>query len=270
MLGRDVCRAAAGREVVALSHADLDITDRAAVDSAVAAARADVVINCAAWTDVDGAESAGEEAHAVNAGGAANVARAAAAAGAHVIHVSSDYVFDGRKQEPYVESDQVGPLSVYGSSKLAGEQAVAEVAPAAHTIVRSAWLFGTGGRCFPNTIMGLARERDQLQVVDDQVGSPTFTGHLADALIKLSERPVTGIAHVAGGGSCSWFELACEVVARAQIDCEVVPTTTANMPRPAPRPALSALVSERGTEVPRLADWRQGVADFLSLAVAAR
>jgi dTDP-4-dehydrorhamnose reductase len=270
MLGRDVCLAAERHEVIALSHGELDITDRAAVESAVSRARCDVVINCAAWTDVDGAERSPDGALAANADGAGNVACAAAAAGAHVIHLSSDYVFDGRKREPYVESDPVAPLSAYGRSKLAGERAVVDLAPESHTIVRSAWLFGTSGRSFPTTIMDLAREREQLQVVDDQVGSPTFTGHLSVALIDLAERRVPGTVHVAGTGSCSWFELAAEVVARAGIQCEIVPTTTSNMPRPATRPPFSALESERTADVPRLAHWREGVAEFTSLVVAAR
>ena len=269
MLGHDVCVAAERHEVIALSHGELDITDRGAVESAISGGRCDVVINCAAWTDVDGAQGSPDEALAANADGAGNVARAAAAAGAHVIHLSSDYVFDGRKGEPYLESDPVAPLSAYGRSKLAGERAVADAAPERHTIVRSAWLFGISGRCFPTTIMNLAREREQLQVVDDQVGSPTFTGHLGIALIELAERRVPGMIHVAGAGSCSWFELAGEVVAQAGIQCEIVPTTTSNMPRPATRPAFSALESQRGAEVPRLPHWREGVAEFTSLVMAA-
>lgn len=270
MLGQDVCLAGGRHELIALSHAELDVTDPEAVGAAVSDAQPGAIINCAAWTDVDGAESDSEQAHLVNGAGAGNLAAAAAAGGSHLIHVSSDYVFDGGKREPYVESDRVEPLSAYGRSKLAGEREVAESAPDSHTIVRSAWLFGAGGRCFPTTIMNLAREREQLQVVDDQVGSPTFTGHLALALVELAERPVGGIVHVAGAGSCSWFELAAEVVGRAGIECQVVPTTTAAMPRPAPRPPYSALVSEREDGVPLLAHWRDGVRDFLSLAVPAQ
>jgi len=274
MLGHDLCEvaAAAGHELSAFGHAQLDITDAAAVDDAVNGARPDVVINCAAYTNVDGAETDEELAEAVNGSGAGNVARAAAAAGAWTIHVSSDYVFDGSAREPYVESDPVGPLSAYGRSKLSGERAVAEAAPQSHTIVRSSWLFGASGRCFPATIMRLAAERDELSVVDDQVGSPTFTGHLAAALIDVaaSSPRLEGVVHVAAGGRCSWFEFAREIVLRAGLECDVKPGTTADLGRPAPRPAFSVLGTERGSDAPRLPDWREGLARYTSLTVLAR
>jgi dTDP-4-dehydrorhamnose reductase len=191
--------------------------------------------------------------------------------GAWTVHVSSDYVFDGTKASAYVESDGTGPVSAYGRSKLAGEVAVAGAAPGSHTIVRSAWLFGAGGLCFPKTILRLAGERDELRVVDDQVGCPTFTGHLAEALVTLAAGDrVAGVVHVAGGGRCSWFELAREIVARSGAECEVRPCTTAEFPRPARRPANSALVSERGAAVPRLPDWREGLERFLGAGVSAR
>src|SRR3984893_11657773 len=247
MLGQDLTHAAtsAGHDLVALSRGELDITDEAAVREAVARARAEVVVNCAAWTDVDGAESSASAALEVNGSGAGNVARAAAEAGAWTLHVSSDYVFDGLKGEPYVESDPTRPLSQYGHSKLAGELAVAEGAPEAHTIVRSSWLFGIAGKSFPGTILRLASERDELTVVDDQVGCPTFTGHLAVALLQLASERVPGVLHVAAAGECSWFEFAREIVASAGTSCEVKPGTTAELGRPAPRPAYSVLRSER-------------------------
>jgi dTDP-4-dehydrorhamnose reductase len=265
MLGQDVAAAAsaAGHEVTAMSRRELDITDPAAVAGAIGGARPDVVINCAAYTNVDGAETEREQAHAVNGSGAGNVARAAAENGARIVHVSSDYVFDGSKRSPYVESDPTGPLSQYGSSKLAGEVAVARAAPGAHTIVRSAWLFGLLGPCFPATIMRLARERDELTVVDDQVGCPTFTPHLAVALVKLSGAAPTGIVHVAAGGQCSWFEFAEEIVTAAGADCEVKPGTTAELARPAPRPAYSVLGSEREHPI-TLPPWQEGVRAHLA------
>jgi dTDP-4-dehydrorhamnose reductase len=272
MPGQDLHGAAtdAGHDVVALTRAELDITDADAVARTLRAAGPDVVVNCAAWTDVDGAERSPEQALAVNGAGAGNVARAAAASGAWTIHISSDYVFDGAKRSPYVESDAVGPVSSYGRSKLAGERAVADAAPGRHTIVRSSWLFGAGGPCFPATILRLARERDELKVVDDQVGCPTFTAHLAGALVELGarERRPAGVTHVAGGGSCSWFEFAREIVAGADVRCEVRPCTTAEMPRPATRPAYSVLRSERGAETPTLPDWREGLERYLALSTA--
>jgi dTDP-4-dehydrorhamnose reductase len=243
MLGQDVSAAAqaAGHEPISLPRAELDIADRGAVDQALAEAAPDVVVNCAAWTDVDGAESAYERALAVNGPGAGNVARAAARAGAWTIHVSTDYVFDGAKRVPYVESDPVRPGSGYGR------------------------LFGPGGGCFPKTILRLAAERDRLAVVDDQVGCPTFTGHLAAALVELAargERAPVGVLHVAGGGECSWFEFSREILAGVE-GCEVVPVTSAEFVRPAPRPAYSVLRSERGA--PALPHWRQGLSEYMAL-----
>jgi dTDP-4-dehydrorhamnose reductase len=271
MLGSDACRAAgaAGLEVVALDHAALDVTDADAVDSAVAHARPGAVVNCAAWTDVDGAESSLEAALEANRDGAGNVARAAAANGAWTIHASTDYVFDGTKSEPYVESDAVNPQSAYGRSKLEGELAVADAAPDTHTIVRTAWLFGTGGRCFPKTILRLASEREELTVVDDQIGCPTFTGHLASALVELvvGER-LPGVIHGAASGQCSWFEFATEIVRASGLACEVRPGKTADLDRAAPRPAYSVLRSER-RGAPELPDWRHGLSEFMALEVPA-
>src|SRR5918911_3648542 len=182
MLGTDLVAAAAGHDVIALARADLDVTDPAAVAAAIDGARPDVVINCAAWTDVDGAEADEAAATAVNGAGAGHVAGAAARAGAHVVHVSTDYVFDGTANEPYTEASVANPLSAYGRSKLAGELAVARAAPDGHAIVRSSWLFGVHGRNFVDTMLALGAERDEVAVVDDQVGGPTYTGHLAIAL----------------------------------------------------------------------------------------
>jgi dTDP-4-dehydrorhamnose reductase len=266
MLGQDLATAAkgAGHDVAGFARAELDIVDGEAVDPALRGARPDVVVNCAAWTDVDGAEQDEDGALSVNGAGAGNVARAAAAAGAWTVHVSSDYVFDGAKRSPYVESDAVGPLSSYGRSKLAGERAVVAEAPERHTIVRSSWLFGAGGPCFPATILRLAGERDELKVVDDQIGCPTFTGHLAHALVRLAacETPPVGVLHVAGGGICSWYEFAREIVAISGVSCEVRSCTTAEMPRPATRPAYSVLRSER--DAPVLPDWRRGLGEYMS------
>jgi dTDP-4-dehydrorhamnose reductase len=269
MLGQDLAEAAAasGHEPVALTHAELDITDLDAVRRAIGRAGPEVVINCAAWTDVDGAETAEAAASAVNRAGAGNVARAAHEAGAWTIHVSSDYVFDGTKRAPYVESDLTNPLSAYGRSKLGGERAVAEAAPGAHTIARSSWLFGAHGRCFPATILRLAEERDQLAVVDDQVGCPTFTAHLAGALLKLADTRPPGILHVAGEGSCSWYELAREIVALGGLDCEITRSTTAEQGRPAPRPAYSVLRSDRAGAAPTLPAWRQGLEEYMRVGL---
>jgi len=265
MLGQDVLRAArhAGHDVVGLPRAELDITDARAVEAVLAGERPDAVVNCAAWTDVDGAEEAPEAAARVNGEGAGVVAKAAAGAGAAVVHVSSDYVFDGRGTRPYLESDPVGPLSAYGATKLEGERAVAEANPR-HAIARSSWLFGVHGRNFVATMLRLADERDEVTVVDDQIGCPTWTGHLAGALVALAAAgdAARGIFHVAGAGACSWHELATEIFAQARADCAVLSCSTRDMPRPAPRPAYSVLGTER--DGPRLPDWREGLAGYLA------
>jgi dTDP-4-dehydrorhamnose reductase len=254
MLGQDVVRVL-GDDAVTLSRADLDVTDAAAVRDALRGA--DVVVNCAGWTDVDGAEEHSREALAVNRDGARNVAEAAR----KVLYVSSDYVFDGEKRSPYVESDPTAPLQSYGRSKLAGEVATAEANPR-HFIVRSSWLFGAGGKNFVETILRLGGERDELRVVDDQVGSPTFTGHLAEGIARLVRTDDYGIHHVAGSGRCSWYEFAREILERAGVDCRVEPCTTEEYPLPARRPAWSVLGSERGHSLP---PWQEGLEAYLGV-----
>jgi dTDP-4-dehydrorhamnose reductase len=254
MLGQDVVRAAGG-DAVALSRAELDVTDAAAVRRELAGA--DVVINCAAWTDVDGAEEHPKEALAVNRDGARNVSDVVS----RVLYVSTDYVFDGEKRTPYVESDPTAPLQAYGRSKLAGEVATAD-ANQRHFIVRSSWLFGAGGKNFVETMLRLGRERDELRVVDDQVGCPTYTGHLAEAMVRLARTEDYGIHHLAGAGRCSWYEFAREIFDRAGVDCHVEPCTTAEYPLPARRPAWSVLGSERGHSLPR---WQEGLEAYLGV-----
>ncbi|HZO76988.1 MAG TPA: dTDP-4-dehydrorhamnose reductase [Solirubrobacteraceae bacterium] len=272
LLGTDVCRAAesADVEVVGWSRSELDVTDGQTVAQKLRRLAPAVVVNCAAWTDVDRAEVDEQRATAVNGAGAGNVARAAAATDAWTVHMSSDYVFDGAKSTPYLESDRPAPRSAYGRSKLAGERAVQRAAPDAHTVVRTSWLFGNGGRCFPRTILRLASERDVLTVVDDQVGCPTFTGHLAPVLIELATTArLRGTIHLSGGGECSWCEFAQAVIDAARLDAQIKPGRTEDMERPAPRPRYSALRSER-PEVPALPQWREGVIEFFAAGVRAR
>jgi dTDP-4-dehydrorhamnose reductase len=262
MLGHDVARLA-GADVVALDRAACDVTDRDAVLAAVGKAAPDAVLNCAGWTDVDGAEAEPERALKVNGEGAANVSQAAAEAGASVLYVSTDYVFDGTKREPYVESDSTGPLSSYGRSKLAGEQATA-AANSRHFVVRSSWLFGEKGKNFVATM--LASDRDELRVVDDQIGCPTYTAHLADGLLKLVRGENFGIHHMAGGGQCSWFELARATFERAGVEKRLEPCTSDEFPRPAPRPSWSVLGSERPSAI-ELPPWEAGLDAFLGVRV---
>jgi len=263
MLGQAVCATARslGHGVVGLARTELDITDPDAVERALARHQPDAVVNCAAYTAVDRAEEEPQAALAVNGTGAGNVARAAAEAGARMVQVSTDYVFDGTKREPWIESDATNPLSAYGLSKLRGEEQVAD-ATSQHTIVRTAWLFGAGGPNFVATMLRLAAERDEVSVVTDQVGCPTWTGHLAGALVELAERREFGIHHVAGAGACSWYELAVEAFDQAGVACRVVPTTSEAFARPAPRPANSVLGTERPDPI-ALPPWQDGVRGFL-------
>jgi dTDP-4-dehydrorhamnose reductase len=210
-------------------------------------ANVDLVLHAAAWTDVDGAEADADRAEAVNVLGTRNVA----ALGAPVVYFSTDYVFDGRKGEPYVESDEPSPLSVYGRTKFAGEREIHD-----GWIVRSSWLFGWTGRNFVKTMLELAQERDEVGVVSDQVGCPTYVGHLAEATRQLLDEP-QGIWHLAAEGECSWAEFARSIFEEAGVDCRVREITTQEIGRPAPRPACSVLRSEKNA--PRLPHWREGL-----------
>jgi dTDP-4-dehydrorhamnose reductase len=267
MLGHDLLAAArgAGHEPVGLDLPEIDITDSAATTAIVRDVAPDAVVNCAAWTDVDGAEEQEELAARVNAEGAGNVAAAAAAAGALAIQISTDYSFDGTASEPYTESSPTQAIGAYGRTKLAGELAVAEAATPDFAIVRSSWLFGPHGKNFVDTILRAGAERGELKVVHDQVGCPTYTGHLAQALVEIAERRLTGVMHVAGGGHCSWYDLAVAALEAAGVECTVTPTTAAEYGRPAPRPAYSVLVSERD-DAPRLPAWHDGLAAHLAAA----
>jgi dTDP-4-dehydrorhamnose reductase len=264
MLGSDTVEAVAerGHEAIGLTHHELDITRAGNVDDAVAEVRPEAVVNCAAWTDVDGAEANERAAMQVNDSGAALLAAAAAERDAAVLHVSSDYVFDGGKRTPYVESDLTGAISAYGRSKQAGETSVA-IANRRHFIVRSSWLFGAGGPNFVETMLRLAGEQPEVVVVTDQVGCPTYTRHLAQALALVIESEDYGIHHIAASGSCSWYEFAQEIFDQEGLECRVMAGTTEMLSRPAPRPALSALVSERDDPIV-LPDWRQGLAEYLA------
>jgi dTDP-4-dehydrorhamnose reductase len=271
MLAHDVLRVAsrAGHELFAIDLPELDITDSHAVHAYLERHRPGAVVNCAAWTDVDGAESNPDAARAVNATGAGVLAAAAARHDAALIHLSTDYVFTGAapldaagRPRAYVESDPTGPLSVYGRTKLEGELQVLSASPR-HTVVRSAWLFGVHGRNFVDTMLRLACERDSVQVVEDQIGSPTWTGHLAPALLGLLEREVRGLVHLAGSGSVSWNGFAREIFRQAGVACRVDTATSAEMARPAPRPAYSVLASERSDVLP-MPDWRDGLAGHLA------
>jgi dTDP-4-dehydrorhamnose reductase len=264
MLGRDVMLAAgnAGHQVAGFGRSELDVTSPDSVRRRMELERPDVVIDCAAWTDVDGAEEAEESAFAVNGSGAGNVAAAAAAVDARVVYVSTDYVFDGAKREAYVESDQPAPLGAYGRTKLAGEEAVA-AANKRHFIVRSSGLFGVGGKNFVETMLRLAQTHNEVTVVRDQVVSPTYTWHLAYGLVRLIEGVEYGIHHMAAAGRCSWYEFAREIFEQAKIECGVLSITGAEFGALAPRPPFSVLASQREHAI-RLPSWHDGLAGYLA------
>ncbi len=249
-LGAALVKEFAADDPVALTRADWDVTLPFTLELAE---RPDLVLHAAAWTDVDGAEDDPQGAAAVNLGGTQH----AAELGAPLVHFSTDYVFDGEKRTPYVESDSPAPRSVYGRTKLLAEAAAGPDA----WIVRSAWLFGSTGTNFVRTMLRLGAERDEVAVVDDQRGSPTYVGHLAAAVRELIELPY-GVYHVAGEGDCTWADFAEAIFEDAGLDCRVRRIATAELGRPAPRPAYSVLRSEQpGTPV--LPHWRGGLRECL-------
>jgi dTDP-4-dehydrorhamnose reductase len=248
MLGHDVVRVAEGmsHQVVALTHDDLDVTDPAKVERLITRERPGAVINCAAWTNVDGAEESERDASLVNAQGAGFVADAAAKVDAKLIYPSTDYVFDGTGG-PYGESDDPDPINAYGATKLGGERATALVNRRSF-IVRTSWLFGPSGGNFVETMLRLGQGGGPVVVVHDQVGSPTYTGHLAVGLLRLAESSAYGVHHMAGEGSCSWYEFALEIFRQAEVVTRVMATTTDMMERPPIK----------------LPPWQRGLSDYLA------
>jgi dTDP-4-dehydrorhamnose reductase len=255
-LGRALQDEFAGDDVLALTHADWDVTQPAPTLEPPP----DIVLHAAAWTDVDGAETDPQGAAAVNVGGTQH----AVELGAPLVYYSSDYVFDGRKREPYVESDAPNPQSAYGRTKSYGEAAAGERA----WIVRSSWLFGATGHNFVRTMLQLGRELDEVSVVDDQCGCPTYVVHLARATRRVLELPF-GVYHVAADGECTWADFAEAIFAESGVECRVRPVTTGELGRTAPRPPYSVLRSEKGA--PTLPHWREGLQECLAaIALAAR
>lgn len=262
-LGQDVVATlAVDFDVRAMDRARLDVTDRGRVMASVAALRPDWIVNCAAYNDVDGAESDPAPALAANADAPGHLAEAAAQQGAAIIHISTDYVFDGRKGVLYDEDDRPNPLGVYGRSKRAGEERVL-ASGAAAWVLRTAWLYGRHGHNFVRAILAAAERGGPLRVVADQVGSPTLTTDLADAIDRLIRRPGSGLVHVVNQGAVSRYDFARAIVGDR---VEVIPITSAEAQRPAPRPANSSLTSVRlasvGLTPPR--PWQEALAQFLA------
>jgi len=263
LLGQALMREWSGDEVVGLGVDDVDIRNTEKVREIIEKTRPEWIVLAAAYTDVDGCESNQELAFSVNRDGAVRVARAAKNAGAKVLFLSSDYVFDGNKTSPYEIGDARNPQSIYGRSKAEAEIQLLEVIPTC-CIVRTAWLFGSGGKCFPDTILKLAATRPALDVVSDQRGCPTYSVDLASTIIQLCRKNAQGILHVTNAGECSWFEFASEIVKRAGFSTEVRPVSTQQMARPAPRPAYSVMsaksLSDNGIVMPT---WHDALGRYL-------
>lgn len=242
LLGQALMREWSGDEVIGLNSRDVDICDKGKVREKIEGVCPEWIVLAAAYANVDGCESNRDLAFAVNRDGAVNVSQAAKLAGAKLLFVSSDYVFDGGKRLPYETNDSRNPLSVYGKSKAEAEVRLLELMPGC-CIARTSWLFGSGGKCFPDTILKLATTRPTLDVVNDQRGCPTYSVDLARAIVQLCRKNAQGIVHVTNAGNCTWFEFAQEVVRRAGFTTEVCAISTQQMPRPAARPAYSVLSS---------------------------
>ncbi len=251
-------------DVVAFSHAECDIANAGQVQACIEGANFDIIFNCAAMTDVDGCENAREKAFAINAQGAQNLAHAASVCGAKLVHVSTDYVFDGQAAAPYCEDDETNPQCVYGESKLAGEVAIRKNCER-HFIVRTAWLYGKCGKNFPKTIMRIAKENGKAKVVNDQLGSPTYAKDLAQAMILLAAGDAFGTYHCTNSGVCSWFDFARAIFDKANIACELEACSSQEYVRLAKRPAYSALNSQKleDTIGQKMRTWQQALDDFM-------
>jgi dTDP-4-dehydrorhamnose reductase len=244
LLGKPLLRQWTNDEVSGFGSKDADVRDPGQIRKLVERTRPDWIVLAAAYTDVDGCETNRELAFDVNCKGAVNVGRAAKECGARLFFISTDYVFDGTKTTPYEADDPRAPRSVYGKSKAEGEVELLEILPQV-CILRTSWLFGTDGKCFPEAILKLAATRKQLDVVDDQRGSPTYADDLARAIIQLCRKDARGIVHATNRGECSWFEFARQIVAGAGLDTLVRPTTSDKLVRPAERPKYSVLSLRR-------------------------
>ena len=261
-LGQEL-RLILGDKAEYVDYADLDITDAAAVKAFFRTRAFEAIINCAAYTAVDKAESEPEKAWAVNAAGPENLAKT----GIPMVQISTDYVFDGQKCRPYVENDKANPRSVYGKSKLAGEQAVLDTAPAV-VVLRTAWLYSPFGNNFVKTMLRLGAEKDVLKVVFDQVGTPTYAAHLAQAVAAVLPRLEAGykeVFHFSNEGVCSWYDFATEIMAQGGRKCKVLPIESKDYPTAAERPAFSVLNKEKfktsfGMEIPH---WQKGLEECL-------
>jgi dTDP-4-dehydrorhamnose reductase len=264
MLGKALLRQWRDDEIVPLGSAQADIRNPDQVQRAIEQAKPDWIVLAAAYTDVDGCEINPTLASAVNTHGAMNVAKAAALAGSKLVFISTDYVFDGKNTSPYETNDARNPINEYGRSKADAEEKVAEILPDC-CIVRTSWLFGPGGKCFPDTILKVAATRKEIEVVNDQRGCPTYTFDLADAIVRLCRSDAKDIVHCTNAGACTWFDFAQEIIRQRGLATAVKPTTSDKYVRPAERPKYSVLsaASLRGYSI-EMRSWQATLADYLS------
>ena len=267
MLGHDLADVLKGKhELILTTSKTLDITDKNHVIDFVSSQKPDMLINAAAYTDVDGCEKNQELAYSVNGEGVRNLAMACKKIGCGLVHISTDYVFNGENTRPWVEDDETGPISVYGKSKLEGEKAICEILDK-YFILRTAWLYGVNGRNFPKTMLELAEDHSKITVVYDEVGTPTYTLDLAQAISKLIETDCYGIYHLTNSGSCSWCEFARYIFEIAGADIEVVPVTADEFARPAPRPSYSVLENRNWVEngFEPLRNYTEAIKEYIEL-----
>jgi dTDP-4-dehydrorhamnose reductase len=269
LLGQELVKELSGEQLTALSSKDADLRDAARIREVIRGSRPEWIILAAAYTDVDGCESNRDLAFAVNTQGAIHVAQAARETGSRLIFLSTDYLFDGTKRSPYEASDTRNPISVYGESKARAEERLLEILPDV-CIVRTSWLFGRGGQCFPATILKLAAERPEIAVVNDQRGCPTFTPDLATTLAQLCRKSARGIVHATNSGDCTRYEFTIEIVRASGMPTTVKPVTSAEFPRPARRPTYSVLSADSlhayNVHMP---DWQDALRRYLGSGPAA-
>lgn len=267
MLGHDLISVLEkNHELILTTSKTLDITDKNHVMDFISDAVPDIVINSAAYTDVDGCEENQDLAYAVNGDGVRNLALACKEVDCPLVHISTDYVFNGKNTRPWVEDDEIGPISVYGKSKLKGEEAILEILDK-YFILRTAWLYGINGKNFPRTMLDLAKHHTDITVVYDEVGTPTYTQDLAEAISELIETDYYGIYHLTNSGSCSWCEFANYIFDVADADVNVVPVTAADFARPAPRPSYSVLENRNWVEkgFKPLRSYRVAIREYIEL-----
>jgi len=266
LLGQALVQELKNEQLTALSSKNVDLRDRTRVQEAIRGSHPACIVLAAAYTDVDGCESDRERTFAVNCEGAIHVAEAAREAGSRLIFLSTDYVFDGAKGSPYETTDKRNPINVYGESKARAEERLLDLLPDV-CIVRTSWLFGLGGKCFPATILKLAAGRPEISVVNDQRGCPTYTTDLASALAQLCRKAVRGIVHATNAGHCTWYDFASAIVRISRMTTTVKPVTTAEFPRPARRPAYSVLSpASLHAEGIHLPDWQDALRRYLAAA----